>query len=123
MPETIPQELLELKGKETQKPRIILKPKTPKKGDIIEVRVKIEHPQDIGGRKDRITGKILPRHYITKIETFWDNEPLCSYDATPGLSSDPILAFKLKVDRSAPLKVVMTCNVGNRFENVMDIKV
>lgn len=121
MKEEIPAELVGLK--EDIKPRITLKPKEAKKGDVIEVRVKIEHPQDPGGRPDRATKKMLPRHYITKMESFYAGKPLCSYDCTTGLSSDPIFGFMLRVDEPGTLNIVLECNIGNRFENSIEIKV
>lgn len=121
MKEEIPQELAALK--EDIKPRIILKPKEPKHGDIVEVRVRIEHPQDPGGRTDRKTGKLLPRHYISRMEAYYAGKALSNYDCTTGLSDDPIFGFMLKLDEPGTFKVVMECNVGNRFENSIEIKV
>ncbi len=121
MKEDIPQELSGLK--EDLRPRIILRPKSPKRGDIVEVRVKIEHPQDPGGRTDRKTGRLLHRHYITKMETSYAGKTLSIYDCTTGLSDDPIFGFMLRLEEPGTLKVLMECNAGNRFENSIDIKV
>ena len=118
--------LKELAGfglKEDIRPRIMLKPKTPKKNDIVEVRVKIEHPQDPGGRTDRKTGKMLLRHYITKMEAYYAGRMLSSYDCTTGLSDDPIFGFMLRLEEPGTLKVLMECNIGSRFENSIEIKV
>lgn len=119
--EEIPKELVGLK--EDIKPRIILKPKEPKKGGLLEIRVKLEHPQDPGGRVDKATGKAMPRHYITVMKASYGGEPLCSYDCTTGLSNDPIFGFMLMVDKPGTLKVEMECNIGNKFENMVEIKV
>lgn len=121
MKEDIPQEPSGLI--EDIKPRIIVKPKAYKRGDVVEVRVKIEHPQDPGGRTDRKTGKMLPRHFITKMEAYYSGKILSSYDCTTGLSDDPIFGFMLRLDEPGTLKILMECNVGNRFENSLEIKV
>lgn len=107
---------------ETQKPKMRI-PSDIKKDSVIEVKVKIDHPMESGLRKDRETKKTIPKHTLEKMLVYYGGEQISDFDISPGLSENPLIGFKIKAVKSAPLKVVLTCSEGNKFEETVDIKV
>ncbi len=106
-----------------RKAMIKLKPRRYKKGDIISVLTVIIHPMETGMRKDKKTGKVIPAHYITDVEVYYGDDRITYMKTTSGLSANPFIEFKLKVDKTAPLKVVWKDNKGDITEKVVQIKV
>ncbi|MBI5181812.1 MAG: thiosulfate oxidation carrier complex protein SoxZ [Nitrospirae bacterium] len=107
---------------ETQKPKMRI-PSDIKKGSIVEIKVKIDHLMESGLRKDKDTKKLIPKHTLEKMYIYYDNEQISDFDLSPGLSENPLIGFKVKATKSAPLKVVLTCSEGNKFEETAEIKV
>ncbi len=107
---------------ETQKPKMRI-PSDIKKGSIVEIKVKIEHPMESGLRKDRDTKKPIPKHTLEKMVVYYGGEQISEFELSPGLSENPLIGFKVKAAKSAPLKVSMTCSEGNKFEETVEIKV
>ena len=58
------------------KPRVKL-PKSAKKGQVVQIKTLIPHKMETGQRKNKKTGKKIPRHIINKVEaTFNDGTKL-----------------------------------------------
>ncbi|MDR5695744.1 MAG: thiosulfate oxidation carrier complex protein SoxZ [Armatimonadota bacterium] len=98
-------------------------PSTIQKGEVIEVKVKIKHPSRTGLRlvEDAKTPferfvRERPAIYIKTVEVFYGAERISLFELNSSTSDDPLLAFKVRADREAPLKVVFTNNQGKRFE-------
>ncbi len=96
---------------------LIRLPRNYKKGDVIEVKTVITHPQHTG-----IGKKAKPVHYIKNISVYYGDANIASLDTHPSISKDPYFSFKLKVIKSAPLKVVWKDNKDNIFEKSVDVK-
>ena len=54
---------------------------------------------------------------------YYGGEQISDFELSPGLSENPLIAFKIKATKSAPLKVLLTCSEGNKFEETVEIKV
>jgi len=97
---------------------IIKIPKKIKAGDVIEVRSVIMHPQVSGfGKKDK-----KPYH-LTDIEVFYNNKLVMSWETHPSISQNPYFAFKLKVTKSGPLKMVWKDNKSDVYTKTVNIKI
>jgi sulfur-oxidizing protein SoxZ len=96
---------------------LIKLPRSYKKGDVIEVKTVITHPQHTG-----IGKKAKPRHFINSINVYYGDANIASLDTHASISRDPYFSFKIKVTKSAPLKVIWKDNKGNIFEKSVDIK-
>ncbi|NPA52837.1 MAG: thiosulfate oxidation carrier complex protein SoxZ [Aquificae bacterium] len=105
-----------------RKALVKIKPRRYKKGDIVTVATVIMHPMETGMRKDKKTGKVIPAHYITDVEVYYAGEKVTYMKTTSGLSANPFIAFNIKVDKEAPLKIVWKDNTGDVTEKVVKIK-
>jgi len=84
-------------------------------GDIIEVKIKISHPSTTGlglsldaeNPYERFF-RLEPAQFLRQIEIFYDEELISFFEMNSSTSSDPLLAFKLRADKAAPLRVVAT---------------
>ncbi len=98
-------------------------PSGVKKGDVIEVKVKIKHPSrtGLGVVEDAKTPfeRFVRREraiYLTRVEVYYGDERVSVFDLNPSTSDDPLLAFKLRADREAPVRVVFTSSEGKTYE-------
>jgi len=109
-------------------PRLRL-PASVRKGEVIEVKLKIKHPSRTGLRLveeaktpfERFVRE-RPAEYIRTVEVFYGNQRVSLFELNASTSDDPLLTFKLKADREAPLRVVVTNHEGRRFEVTEQIR-
>lgn len=89
-------------------PRIRV-PRKIKQGQTIEVRVKVSHNSYTGLKI--VKGKFVtdkPAYFLKKMEIYYGDDLACSYEMTSATSPNPLVRFKLKATKEAPLRVVMT---------------
>ncbi|MBI3592657.1 MAG: thiosulfate oxidation carrier complex protein SoxZ [Nitrospirae bacterium] len=85
-------------------------PEKVKKGDTIEVKVRINHVM----KSD---------DYLQKLMVYYGDKLVFQYNLTPGVSDDPKVSFFLKAVRSATVKAIFIDNKGQKFEAVKELKV
>ena len=84
-------------------------PRRIKKDQVIEVRVKVGHNSYTGLKI--VDGKYVsarPAYFLKKMEVFYGDELACQYDMTSATSPNPLIRFKLRATKEAPLKAVFT---------------
>ena len=96
-------------------------PRKIKKGDVIEVKVKFLHPMESGMRKDKKTGKIVPKDVIQTVEVYYGDSRLCWFETGAGMSKNPLIAFKMLADTEAPIKVIGTDHRGRQIQAIRRI--
>lgn len=80
-----------------------------KQDKVIEVRVKVQHNSYTGLTiEDGKYKAAKPPYYLKKMEVFYGDDLACSYEMTSATSPNPLIRFKLKATKEAPLKVVLT---------------
>lgn len=72
-----------------------MKIKASAKGDVIKVKMLIEHIMETGRRKDA-EGKLIPGHYITEVAVVHKDTTVFHAQLGPAVSKDPYLAFAFK---------------------------
>ena len=82
-----------------------------KKGDIIKIKVKFNHPSFTGlGRADPESvlsfNRANPITFIRNMLVYYDDELVTRFRMSSAISDDPLFSFKLKVDKEAFVKVV-----------------
>ena len=104
-------------------------PRKFKQGDVIDVKAKIKHPSTTGLQfvEEAETPferfiRAKPAEYIRLVEVFYGDEKVCFFEMNSSTSNDPLLTFKLKVDREAPLRVVVTNHRRETVEATADIR-
>jgi len=88
-------------------------PSSVKKGEVFEVKTLISHVMETGQRKDRKTGKPIPRMIINKFVATFNGKTAFSADWHPAISANPYMAFHMKVAESGTLEISWTDDKGN----------
>ncbi len=104
-------------------------PAQMKKGEVVEVKLKIAHPSKTGLQlnEDAKTplerfSRAEPAEYIREVEIFYGSERVSLFEINSSTSDDPILAFKLKVDKEAPVRAVVTNHLRKTIEASGNVK-
>lgn len=63
---------------------------------ITEVKVLITHPMETGARKDMETGRLIPAHFIQKLQCEHNGKVVISAVWSVGVSQNPYCSFKFK---------------------------
>lgn len=71
-------------------------PPAPRRGEIIEIRALIQHPQETGYRPGA-DGKVLPRNIVRRFSCRFNdgatNELIISAELFPAIAANPYLSF------------------------------
>ena len=106
-----------------KEPRIRV-PSKVKKDELIEVRVKVSHNSYTGLKV--VDGKYVagePAYYLRSMKVYFDGEMISNYEMTSATSPNPLVRFKMRATKSAPLKVVLENNEGEVKEASTNLKV
>lgn len=98
-------------------------PRRIRQDEIIEVRVKIGHNSYTGLKI--VDGKYVaaePPYFIKRMEVFYGDEVACAYDMTSATSPNPLIRFKMKAVKEAPLRVVVTNSDGVTKEGATKVR-
>ena len=93
------------------KPRVKL-PKSVKKGQVVQIKTLIPHKMETGQRKNKKTGKKIPRHIINKVEVTMNGKSVITADLHPAISANPFFAFHARISESGTFKFVWTDDKG-----------
>ncbi len=96
-------------------------PQSISKGEVISIKALITHPMDTGLIKDKKTGQIIPAHYINAVDVYYGGTHITHCDWTYAVSTNPFMAFYIKADKAAPLKIVYKDNKGGVWEETVQI--
>lgn len=83
---------------------VIHLPATARPGEIVSVRVLVQHPMETGYRSSSV-GEPLPRNLIRRVECRFEGERVFAADLHPAVAANPTLAFFLLARRSGMLSV------------------
>ncbi len=83
---------------------IIHLPKSARAGEIISVRVLVQHPMETGYRSSSL-GEPLPRDIIRRVNCRFEGEPVFAADLHPAVAANPSLSFFMRATRSGTLSV------------------
>lgn len=67
-------------------------PKQTKRGDVITIRIAIQHPMETGFRYD-IIGKPIPKNVINKLVCHYNDEEIFRAELGSGIAANPYLQF------------------------------
>ena len=98
-------------------------------GDIIEVKAKIKHPSFTGlaineeaqNPYERFV-RDVPAEFVKLVEVFYGDERVSWFEMNSTSSNDPLLGFKLRADKAAPVRVVVTNHRGDTAETTADVQ-
>jgi len=102
---------------------IVRVPRRINKGQAFKVQMVITHPMETGLRKDKKTGKIIPAHYITKVDFLFNGKKVTTLHTGPGISKNPYFAIMLKANESGTLLIRYEDNKGGKWEKSVKVNV
>jgi len=79
-------------------------PKTARLGEVIAVRVTIQHPMESGYRPDAM-GRRLPRDIVRRFTCHYDGELVFAADLFPAIAANPYLAFHTVATQTGTLEL------------------
>ena len=77
-------------------------PATAKKGEVIEVRIAIQHPMETGFRFD-VNGLAVTKNVINQVVCRYNGLEVFRAELGSGIAANPYLEFHVIAERSGPL--------------------
>jgi sulfur-oxidizing protein SoxZ len=65
-------------------------------GDVADVKILIFHPMETGLRKDGVTGKLVPIHFIQTLTATHNGKTVLEAQWSQAVSKNPFLNFRLR---------------------------
>lgn len=103
-------------------------PRSISESDIIEVKAKIKHPSRTGLQLVETATEPYERFvrnqpavFVRKVEVFYDGELISTFQMNSSTSDDPLLAFMLRADKEAELRVVVENHLREIVETTADV--
>jgi desulfoferrodoxin (superoxide reductase-like protein) len=92
-------------------------------GAVIDVQVKTKHPSRTGlAFEDGRWVQVSAPFHLTQMDVVYGDEPVSRFLLTAALSDNPMITFKLRAVRQAPLRVTLVNTHGERFEAMHAIR-
>jgi len=92
-------------------------PESPKRGELVELRVTLGHPMENGLRADGF-GNVVPRDLVTRFECRLDDSLVFGADLYAAIAANPYLAFWLRAERPGTLSFEWTGDQGFRHREL-----
>ena len=86
-------------------------PATARPGEVVEVRLLVQHPMETGFRPDA-GGRTVPRNILRRIEARFEGELVFAVDLFPAITANPYIAFPLRALKSGTLVVSIEGDLG-----------
>ena len=90
-------------------------PKQAKRGQIVEIRALLEHPNESGWRRDD-QGNAYPRKIVTTFACSYAGAEVVRGDLRRGISANPYFAFFIRAAESGDILFRWEDEAGRVFE-------
>ena len=90
-------------------------PKAAKRGEVMEIRIAIQHPMETGFRYD-VMGKPVPKNVINRVVARYNGTEVFSAELGSGIAANPILQFYTVAEASGELVFEWVDDNGVRGE-------
>ena len=87
-------------------------PESAIKGEIITIKTMAEHIMEPGVRRDPDTGVIYPKKIIDHVYVRYNGKQVFKSQWYSGVSANPFMAFKLKVESTGLLEIEWVDDYG-----------
>ena len=105
------------------KPRVRISPKNPKKGQAFEVKTLVTHDMETGLRKDKATGKPIPRDFLNRLVATYGGKTVMDATWHPSISANPFTSFFVVAGESGPMTFTWTDDKGVDYTKTITVKV
>jgi sulfur-oxidizing protein SoxZ len=100
----------------------ILVPPQAKRGELVEVRVAIQHPMETGFRMDN-NGKVIPKNTISQLVCRYNGAVVFSAEMGSGISANPYLQFYFLAQDSGTVEFAWQDDAGEKGAASVTIQV
>src|SRR5262245_12324204 len=91
-----------------------MKIRTKLEGDVVDVRVLMNHPMETGQRKDA-SGNFVPLHFIQTITAQLNGQTVFQAETSQAVARNPVFGFKLKGAKAGDkLSITWIDNKGDK---------
>lgn len=91
-----------------------IKIRTKQEDGLTIVRMLITHPMETGRRRDDLTGKTIPAHFIREVRIEHNQRLVASCELSTGVSRNPYISLRFRGGQPADsICVTWTDNLGN----------
>jgi sulfur-oxidizing protein SoxZ len=104
------------------RPRVRV-PKQVKKGDTVTIKTLIAHKMETGLRKDKKTGKPIPRRIINKFEAKLNGQTVFMAELQPAIAANPYIAFTVRPDKGGTVDFAWYDDNGSIYRTKAEMKV
>ncbi len=91
-------------------------------GDVVKVRLLIQHPMDTGYLQD-LQGKLVPRNVIRQLTCTLGKQEVLRVEPSSGIAADPYFEFYLRADQTAEFRAEWQDDRGFQGVLVQTLKV
>jgi sulfur-oxidizing protein SoxZ len=97
-------------------------PQAAKRGEVIEIRIAIQHPMETGFRFD-VMGKAVPKNVINSLRVRYNGAEVFRAELGSGIAANPYLQFYTVVEASGDFVFEWVDDNGERGEERAAISV
>ena len=80
-------------------------------GDVVKVRLLVQHPMETGYLPD-LLGKLVPRNVIRSLTCTWGQQEVFRVEPSSGISANPLFEFHVRAQQTAEMLVEWTDDRG-----------
>jgi len=80
-------------------------------GDVVKVRLLVQHPMETGYLPD-LLGKLVPRNVIQSLTCTWGQQEVFHVEPSSGISANPLFEFHVRAQQTAEMLVEWTDDRG-----------
>ena len=97
-------------------------PAEARRGDVVAIRVAIQHPMETGFRYDHI-GRAIPKNVVNTLTCRYNGVEIFRAEMGPGISAHPYLQFFTRAVASGELVFEWMDDAGERGQDSASITV
>ncbi len=90
-------------------------PAAAKRGEVIEIRIAIQHPMENGFRYDAV-GRPIPKNVINELICRYNGEQVFRAEMGSGIAANPYLSFFVVAQQSGEFEFQWVDDQGTRGE-------
>ena len=91
----------------------ILVPSQAKRGELVEIRIAIQHPMETGFRMDNL-GRLIPKNTISNLLCRYNGADVFRAEMGSGIAANPYLQFYMVAQDSGNVEFSWVDDVGEK---------
>ena len=100
----------------------ILVPPSAKRGELVEIRIAIQHPMETGFRMDN-NGKVIPKNTVNNLVCRYNGVEVFRAEMGSGIAANPYLQFYIVAQESGNVEFAWVDDRGEKGSVSAQIKV